>query len=357
MASPANGSFTPPRRLAPGMASTMKHQYRTRSGIQAKIRIRGVTHSRHFRTGTPPDAIKEWLLKTELKYRKPSTRKTGHFDDDARAYLEAVTAMPTFTQRKAHVDDWIAAFGHRWRDHITADEIRAQLHAWRTTPRTVKRGRFKTVTLTLSASACNKRRTALMHLFSVLDGRAAINPVKDVPKFQEPAPAPKHLTDADVRAIFAAMPSSKAKARLMVIAYTGIPHAQVATLSPDDVFWDARQVAVQGRRKGAGTRGRLVPLTAKGLAAMRLMARYEAWGGFSREPLKRALRRACQRALGHARITPYDLRHFFGSEMYRRSGDIRATQILLDHSTPTLTHRYTLAAVDPRVQKAVRAWR
>ena len=43
--------------------------------------------------------------------------------------------------------------------------------------------------------------------------------------------------------------------------------------------------------------------------------------------------------------------------MYRRSGDIRATQILMDHSTPLLTRRYTVAAVDPRLAKANRSWR
>jgi hypothetical protein len=35
------------------------------------------------------------------------------------------------------------------------------------------------------------------------------------------------------------------------------------------------------------------------------------------------------------------------------SGDIRATQILMDHSSPTLTHRYTVAAIDPRVRVAL----
>lgn len=334
-----------------------KHQYPTPSGTHARIRIHGVLHTRHFRHGTPPDTIKQWLLRTELKYRTQRPRRTGRFADDARVYLQAVAAMPTFTQRQQQIDGWMAAFGDTWRDEITADQIRAQLHTWRTVPQTVKRGTHRTALMTLSAAACNKRRTALMHLYSVLDGKAAVNPVKDVPKFQEPAPAPKTLTATDVEAIFTAMPSSASKARLLVLAYTGIPPAQIATITETDVDWTGLTVAVQGRRKGAGTRGRLVPLTGKGLNALRLMARERAWGAFSRVPLRRALRRACTRALGHERITPYDLRHFFGTEIYRRSGDIRATQILMDHSTERLTHRYTQAAEDQRVQAAIRAWR
>jgi integrase len=54
-------------------------------------------------------------------------------------------------------------------------------------------------------------------------------------------------------------------------------------------------------------------------------------------------------------LRAYDLRHAFGTELYAKSGDIRATQVLMGHSTPQLTHRYTLAAVDPRVQAAIAA--
>ena len=335
----------------------VKHQSRTPSGTRAQIRIHGTLHRRHFRTGTPPAAIREWLLKTELKYRHQHTKRTGRFDADARVYLQAVAAMPTYAQRRQHIEEWIAVFGDERRDEITADQIRAQLHAWRTIERTITMRGGTTRTLILSAAAVNKRRTALMHLFSVLDGKAAQNPVKDVPRFQEPAPAPKSLTASDVQAIFAAMPASKSKARLSVLAYTGIPPGQIGQIKAEDVNLPARQVAVAGRRKGQGTRGRIMPLTSKGVKAFRLMARESAWGPFTRAPLRRLLIRACQRALGHARITPYDLRHFFGTEIYRRSGDIRATQILLDHSTERLTHRYTVAAEDPRVQAAVRAWR
>src|SRR6185295_12121548 len=44
------------------------------------------------------------------------------------------------------------------------------------------------IELVLSPSAVNKRRTALQHLFTVLDGKSAPNPVKNVPKFREPDP-------------------------------------------------------------------------------------------------------------------------------------------------------------------------
>lgn len=339
------------------MAARERHQTKTKSGTLAHIRINGVLHRQHFNKSTEPFTIKKWLLTTEMRYRGRHGRKTGKFEDDARAYLESVKAMPTYVERVRHIEEWIAVFGDTLRDAITGDDIRATLNRWRTEPRTVTVTRRittkapRTRELVLSASAVNKRRTALQHLFTVLDGKAAPNPVRDVPKFREPDAQPKGVPYTIIRAIFAAMPDTVSRARLMVIAYTGIPHAQLAQIQPEDV--QGSTVKVQGRRKGKGTALRIVPLSPDGVRAFKAMARTDAWGLFSRSSLRQALRRACM-ALGLPMLTPYDLRHSFGTEVYRTSGDMRATQVLMGHSSPTLTHRYTLAAVDQRVAEALK---
>lgn len=311
-------------------------------GFRASIRIRGKLHQKHFRRSTDRIEGRKWLLKTEIKYRRGSPT-SGRFDDDAARYLDTVTAMPTYQQRAQHIREWVAVFEHQKRDTITAAQITAQLHAWRAAGK--------------SAASVNKRRSALMHLFTTLDGKAEPNPVKDTPKFQEPTPAPKALPYPWIARIFKAMVESKSKARLMVIAYTGIPHAQIQTIAAADVNFRARTVAVAGRQKGKGTGARIVPLTVDGVRAFKLMAKTQAWGSFSKSTLRVVFRRACKRALKREDFTPYDLRHSFGTEIYRSSGDIRATQILMAHSTPQLTHRYTLAAVDPRVAAAVQGFR
>jgi len=333
-----------------------KHIERTPHGFRASLRIAGVLHQQRFPQDTPLYEIKKWLLTTEMRYRRQPGRKTGRFEDDARAYLETVRAMPTFEQRRQHIDEWIAVFGARRRDSITGDDIAAQLHAWRSMPRTITKRGGKQVEITLSAAAVNKRRTALMHMYSVLDGKAERNPVRDAPKFAEPAPAPRGLAFETLARIFRQMPASKSKARLMVIAYTGIPPAQLRTIQPSDVDLVRGTVAVEGRRKGKGTAGRIVPLIPQAITAFRLMAREDAWGPFTLPPLARALDRARKAAKVKAHIRPYDLRHSFGTEVYRRTGDIRATQILLDHSTERLSHRYTVAAQESRVQAAIDAF-
>lgn len=330
-----------------------RHIHVSPSGIRASIRIHGHLHQQRFKRDTPLVQVRQWLLTTEMAYRGRHTRRTGKFADDALAYLESVKSMPTYAQREQHIKEWIEVFSDQRRDTIASDQIATQLHRWRTEPRTIVKRGGKAVTLILSAAAVNKRRTALMHLYRTLDGRAARNPVKDTPKFREPAPAPRGIPYPTVRAILAKMPESKSKARLMVMAYTGIPPAQIAELTEADVDFTARTVAVAGRRKGRGTLGRIVPLTADGVRALEAMRREDAWGPFSRTVMARAFTRACKAAKAGEGLRAYDLRHAFGTEVYAKSGDIRATQILMGHSTPQLTHRYTLAAVDPRVQAAI----
>jgi integrase len=334
-----------------------KHQTQTPSGIRAQIRINGVLHRRHFKRGTDPLVIKQWLLTQEKKFRRPDARQTGHFDDDARAYLAAVTAMPSYADRAKHIEEWIAVFGSRFRGSISSHDIRAQLQKWRSEPRTVTAGKANPRELTLSASAVNHRRTALMHLFTVLDGKSAENPVRDVPKFREPAVVPRALSYVQIRRIFKAMSPCKSKARLMVIAYTGIPHAQLKRITVGDVDFRAKTVRVEGRKKGAGTQARVMPLTPDGVTAFKLMRKEDAWGPFSNDTLRRLFREACARAKVTADVTTYDLRHSFGTEIYRRSGDIRATQLLMGHSKEAQTHRYTGAAQEQRVATAIRKWR
>jgi integrase len=339
------------------------HQTKTGSGTLAHIQIHGVLHRKHFPKSTPPERIKAWLLETELRFRVQKATPTGRFADDAAAYLQTVTAMPSYADRKRHIEEWVEAFRDVRRHTITSRQIAAQLARWRTTEREVTITRratskaTKTRKLVLSASAVNKRRTALMHLYTVLDGKSAPNPVKDVPKYQEPPPQPRSLPYDAIRQLWSVMGDTPTRARLQVMAYIGLPHAQIAQLTREHHNREARTVTVQGRKKGKGTKTVILPITPDGDKALRAMHRNDAWGSFSNSTLRREFRAACRKVKALAQLadtlTPYVLRHSFGTEVYRVSGDIRATQELMQHSTPMLTNRYTLGAVQTRAKSAL----
>jgi len=51
---------------------------------------------------------------------------------------------------------------------------------------------------------------------------------------------------------------------------------------------------------------------------------------------------------------PYDLRHSFGTAIYRATGDLKITKELMGHSAIRMTERYTLAAVPQRRTAAMK---
>jgi hypothetical protein len=115
---------------------------------------------------------------------------------------------------------WVPAFGTDTpRSTITRDDAARVLNAWRAAG--------------LAAETCNKRRTALLALYNALDGKGAPNPVREIPKFRGPDPLPRGLPYAQIEKALDQMPACKTRARLKVIAYTGITHGQLMLFRPD----------------------------------------------------------------------------------------------------------------------------
>lgn len=326
-----------PRELPTGI-------YKTKTGYRAFVRLsQDKLASARFGPDVPLSTIKQWRESQRVDYRRHptivSTAPSEGFTRDAESYLKAVKGMASYTDRKRDIDWWIRVFRERPRDSIQSHEIAAAL-----------------ATLKRSASAHNHKRTALAHLWRVLDGKAARNPVRDVPKRREPDAEPRGLPYAMIRQIFDAMPESATRARLMVMAWTGIPPAQLKTITPADI--EPSRVYVRGRAKGHGTKGRWMPLSPDGAAAFKAFRKTDAFGPFSHSSMYKSFRLACEKVdpVKLAGVRPYDLRHSFGTQVYAASGDIRATQILMGHSKPEMTNRYTLGAVDEQVSKALAAF-
>jgi len=324
--------------------------------VQARLTIRGVRYSRHFRRGTPDYAIQKWLLTTKLAHVQPgATAASGTFAADAAAYLASVAAMPTFATRTQHIEEWVAYFGKsRRRDTITPAEIAAALQMWRTVPPADDKKRNAMRGPTLSAAAVNHRRTALMHLWSTLDGKHAPNPVRSVPKFRRPDVQPRALSYAVIGTILQQLPPGPARARLEVMAHTGLPQLQIMQLTPADIDLTAKTLTVRGRSKGAGTRASVRPLSQAAVTALKAFIAADAWGRFDPSVLRQQFMRACKAAQVPP-VTPYALRHSYGTELLRLTGDLHATQALMGHSTPQQTQRYAMGASDTRLQAAIAA--
>jgi integrase len=147
------------------------------------------------------------------------------------------------------------------------------------------------------------------------------------------------------------MSSSRTKARLDVLAWTGLRPRELMRLTPADVNRGRKQITISPAKDGPP---RIVPLTPLAVAALQRFAARDAWGPFSLASARKSLHLACKAA----KVPPiriYDLRHSFLSLVAVVSRDERIVQHLAGHTHSRTTQRYTLSSVDPRVVKAMAA--
>lgn len=329
-------------------------------GYRAFVRVKGFSlQTKSFKRHVPLEDIKTWreLTRAKLIIKRERAEKakkpSGTFRGDALRYLGSVTALITYKQRVQHIHEWIALFGDRETDTIASAEIRAQRDRWLTVgPKTFQRkGKQFQKAVPLSASSVNHRLRALENMWTVL-WPGTPNVVRQVPEVQEPEAIPRALDYRVIEAIFAKLPAGKTKARLAVLRWTGIPASTLMRLSPEHVDLTRRLLWLPARKKGQGTRLKTLPLLPDAVKAFQQLAKANAWGAFSTSAMHKLFVAASRAAKIRIAVSPYQLRHTFGTNFLRATNDLRATQRALDHSTSRLTERYALSAVDPALASA-----
>ena len=341
---------------------------------QAIVRVKGRYLSKTFPPDTGLKKMREWReaqrLAPAVRAHQAIAAQHRTLADDVADYLAQIATMPTRKWREADLLLWLSALGSdRSRKTITPGEIRSRLARWRQEgPRMVwnrARKRHEPEPGPLAANTVNHRRTALMHLYTVLDGRSAYNPVKEVTRYRDDSQdaPPRALSPAALDAVFARMEDSQTRARLDLMRYTGWPPAQIARMEPDAIRWD-EAVYAKPRRKGRGAAGAWLPLLPAAWEALRAFKRLGCWGTFSTSSARKSFRLAATKAAADrdldeairaelSNVTPYQLRHSFGTLIASITHDDRAVQTLLQHADIRQTHRYTKATADPRAAAAL----
>ena len=118
------------------------------------------------------------------------------------------------------------------------------------------------------------------------------------------------------------------------------------------MFWRESAIKAPARSKGQGASAQVLPVTRRGLEALARFAELDCWGTFSNASLNKSFQRACAK-IGLVGKRAYDLRHPFGTEMYRRTHDPLVVQQLMLHRSPETTRRYILGAVPDVLQRAI----
>jgi integrase len=159
--------------------------YRTATGFRVYYRARDPETGRSTKIGkrlpgtmTLPE-LEAYRDAAQLAADGDASDDLAGFAADARRYLalEDVQAMPAIKSRTREIEKWIEIFGETPRETIDKNTINNALHRLR------KSG--------YSNSSTNKFRTALMALWTTLDGRSAANPVRDAVVFEEAPLVPR----------------------------------------------------------------------------------------------------------------------------------------------------------------------
>lgn len=308
--------------------ATPKGYSKSRKGFRASVRVGEHFRQKRFRRNDEAK-IKAWRIETKAQLLKLVGKKaaTGTLDAEITRYLAQVGSMPTFAQRKEHLHLWADELGgHLQRATIEPEDIRAVLQKWRTGG--------------LAAATCNKRRTALMHLFTILDGKDARNPVRAVKKFRPADPLPRGRDPHVVDALLLKAPRCRTRACARVMMWTGMRPVELQRAEPDDVDYRARVVVV---RTAKGGRARVVALTPQAVSAWKEFDAEDCWHRLPKEaPRNRLIKKWTK--MPDLRI--YDLRHTYGTALARRRTRLDVIGKAMGHSTLDLTRRYTLAAAD-----------
>lgn len=142
------------------------------------------------------------------------------------------------------------------------------------------------------------------------------------------------------------------RAMLSLGAYQGLRCQEIAGLSREDIL-DTRDPAVIVVVKGKGGYQRVLPLHPEVLSALRALPMPRSgpvflmtMGGHHTPVTVSTAMRQYFADLGIG-ATGHQLRHWFGTNIYAHSKDIRLTQELLGHQSPNTTAIYVAwAAID-----------
>jgi integrase len=336
---------------------------------QAFVKVAGKFRPKYFPLTTPPEEMQDWR-DTEKKKHAPRVDSAGSFGADIQAYLRRKAAMPTIEQRAAHLELWAQALGRdRPRTSITAEEIDRVMQIWLSTPTNQpdpalrgRRGR-PSAPGGLSKSTVKKRRATLRAFYNTMNGskKDGVNPVRssECPVVSTDLEA-RGIPMADAARIVAAMPEwvdvrpgavpIRARGRLFADAmlWTGLPPNLLNAIRPGDLALDAAvpTMRVRGRDKGQGVEARTIPIGPQAVAAFRRIA---AAGVFGQLPanLNQSVKRAARRLdiPVPADFHVYDLRHSYGTALYRQTRDEGAVGRALMHAKQSrMARRYTEAA-------------
>jgi integrase len=209
----------------------------------------------------------------------------------------------------------------------------------------------------LAVDTVHKIRTCFIGFYTTMDvGLGLSNPARLIPRRQTSDPEPRGIAMAQALEILGHVGRSgeptRTAARLTLMCVLGLRPVEIMRIRPATDWHKAQQQLIVRTAKGG--KARTLPLGDRAVAALELLDRLKGWGTFTSAPAARMFHDAVKAAKLTALepLRPYDLRHTFGTELYRQTKDIKATGAAMGHRNLAQTERYVEASVSETVANA-----
>lgn len=179
------------------------------------------------------------------------------------------------------------------------------------------------------------------------DPKVDFNPTDLLPRPSTPRGLPRPVTDRQLRRILTEA-ANPYRLWATLAAYAGLRCCEIAQLDREDIT--ERSITI---RHGKGGKPGVVPTHSMIWQAVKdLPDGPLAWTDHGEQATAQwvSIRTAVyfRRHLEMPGVALHRLRHWFGTEAYRANRDIRVTQELLRHSSPSTTAIYTLVSDEER---------
>jgi len=332
--------------------------------------------SKKFPLGDKTKAV-AWRLTriAELLLETPNAPIRGSLGADIDLWVDQLPDGKYKRDTTSIMKHWAASpVATKPRHDIARTEILSQLNRWADAGHAI--------------NTRNKRLSRLRKLYEHYDGPETPNPTDKIFYTEEPTGVARDIPVRIANVILQSIPDigradrgeprpsfSKGKIGLRIMAYTGALPSSISRIAPRDLDLKRGRVFLTPRRKGKGSDAAWVDLLPPAVDAFRAFKDAHLFGyHFSPSSMRKqwhaAIERATDLCARHAALTgddtwleeirnlphgctPRDLRHAFASEIYARTGDIRAVKELLQHKSLDTTTRYTKGAVSSRVTAAI----
>lgn len=225
-------------------------------------------------------------------------------------------------------------------DHPLIEATTDELRDWLDTHKLVARTRYSYIS-----------HLSAFWTWALIEERATRNPTLKLtrPKMRRALPRP--VSTVDLRRLIEQAPTKQLVAMICLAAFAGLRCIEIAGLDAGDIM-EHLSPPVLVVTHGKGDKPRVQPMPAQIINSLRVLG-IPAHGAIFRDRHGSRLTAARISHLLSDHIhncgvaaTGHQLRHSYGSEVYRRSHDLRLTQEMLGHASPATTAGYVAWAQD-----------